>query len=71
MEAGPPEAAGRSRLQTTLRCIESNGDVLNVREKAFEIKSQVVNEEPNASESLNDMQMTSSCIVEPTRQQEF
>jgi hypothetical protein len=55
MEVGPPKAAGRSRLQTTLRCVESNGYVLNVREKVLERKSQVIIEESNSCEPSGDV----------------
>lgn len=55
MEEGPPKAAGRSRLQTTLRCVESNGYVLNVREKVLERKNQVIIEESNTVEPSGDI----------------
>jgi hypothetical protein len=55
MEVGPPKAAGRSCLQTTLRCVESNGNVLNVREKVLERKSQVIVEESNTSKPSGDV----------------
>jgi hypothetical protein len=73
MVVGPPEAAYRSSLQTTLWCFAGNGEVLSDKEKVS-WRDQVRVRETNASEPIDDVSRKLTCcqnriIVRDTREE--